>query len=109
MSNESDRIADKYMTRTMARKIILKQFGVYIERAEHVREVDDNFLPAGGAHGRVRDVRLDPSDGLDPADRFTLVFQALDAAVTHRAGEGRRCGSSGHCLDFWIGLWMLMG
>ena len=73
----------------MARKRILKQFGVYIERAEHVREVDDNFLPAGGTNGRVRDVRLDPGNGLDPADRIAFVFQALDTAVSHRAGEGR--------------------
>ena len=73
----------------MARKIILKQFSVDIERAIHICEVDDNFLPAGGAHGRVRDVRLDPSDGLDPADRLAFVFQALDTAVSHRAGEGR--------------------
>ena len=94
----------------MACKIILKKLSVYIERAEDVREVDNNFLPSGGANGWVRDVRLDPGNGLDPADRIAFVFQAFDTAISHRSGEGRRCGSSSrHRLDFWIGLWVLMG
>lgn len=88
MSNAS------YLTNTMACKIILKKLSVYVERAEHVREVDDYFLLAGGTNGWVRDVRLEACDVFDPADRFSFVLHAFDTAISHRPGKRRRVGRS---------------